>query len=55
MRLAGVVYDLKGVRITLENQLGAMTDISAAMRRRQKFIAARDETLAQDILNLITD
>ncbi|WP_214110232.1 inositol monophosphatase family protein [Acrocarpospora catenulata] len=50
----GVVYDLNGVRITLDNQLGTIADITAAMRRRQKFIAAKDEALARSILSLIT-
>jgi len=45
----GVVTDLDGSPISLDYRLGSIADIRNAMSRRQKFIAAADMTLAEQI------
>jgi myo-inositol-1(or 4)-monophosphatase len=49
----GVVVDLTGTPIPLDYELDSLADISSAMNRRQKFIAAADVTLADEILKTL--
>jgi myo-inositol-1(or 4)-monophosphatase len=45
----GTVTDLHGIPITLDYDLNSMTNINRAMSRRQKFIAAGNANLAEEI------
>jgi myo-inositol-1(or 4)-monophosphatase len=49
----GVVTDLLGTPIPLDYRLGTLADIGAAMGRRQKFVAAADSDLANEILGTL--
>ncbi|WP_433532339.1 inositol monophosphatase family protein [Micromonospora sp. CA-263727] len=46
----GTVLDLTGEPVTLDYNLQSLSDIARAMDRRQKFVAAGNLELAQDIL-----
>ncbi|MGI5487743.1 inositol monophosphatase family protein [Microtetraspora malaysiensis] len=50
----GVVLDLQGSPIPLDYHFSTLADIAEAMNRRQKFVAAASQTLAQDVLKVIT-
>ncbi|WKU08404.1 inositol monophosphatase family protein [Micromonospora sp. HUAS LYJ1] len=49
----GIVIDLDGNPISLDYHLQSLTDIAKAMDRRQKFIAAGNPELAQEVLRHI--
>jgi myo-inositol-1(or 4)-monophosphatase len=49
----GIVTDLLGRPMPLDYHLDSLANITNAMNRRQKFIAAADATLAGEILNTI--
>jgi len=49
----GVVIDLDGNSIALDYGLNTLTDIKQAMDPRQKFIAAGDQALAEEILSTL--
>lgn len=49
----GIVTDLAGAPIPLDYHLDSLADISDAMNKRQKFIAAADATLADEILKTL--
>jgi myo-inositol-1(or 4)-monophosphatase len=51
--VGGIVTDLAGSPIPLDYRLDSLADISSAMNRRQKFIAAADATLADEILSTL--
>lgn len=51
----GTVLDLEGRPLSLDYQLTTLADIGEAMNRRQKFVAATDLTLAQDVLKMMTE
>ncbi|GAA0443261.1 hypothetical protein Acor_28160 [Acrocarpospora corrugata] len=50
----GAVLDLEGHPIPLDYRLTTLADIGEAMNRRQKFVAATDLKLAQDVLKAMT-
>ncbi|MEV4285481.1 inositol monophosphatase family protein [Nonomuraea bangladeshensis] len=47
----GIVLDLKGDAIPLDYRFTSLADINKAMDRRQKFVAASNLALAQDIVS----
>lgn len=49
----GVVTDLAGTPIPLDYRLDSLANISSAMNRRQKFIAAADTSLSDEILGTL--
>lgn len=49
----GIVTDLLGTPIPLDYHLDSLANITNAMNRRQKFIAAADTTLADEILHTL--
>ena len=49
----GIVTDLLGMPIPLDYRLDSLANIASAMNRRQKFIAAADTTLANEILRTL--
>lgn len=49
----GTIIDLNGKPLPLDHHLESMTDISKAMDRRQKFIAASTQELAHNILDML--
>jgi myo-inositol-1(or 4)-monophosphatase len=51
----GCVIDLHGVPVSLNYELGSLSDIKDAMSRRQKFIAAGNSNLANEIRATLSD
>jgi len=49
----GIVTDLLGTPIPLDYRLDSLANITSAMNKRQKFIAAADATLASEILRTL--
>jgi myo-inositol-1(or 4)-monophosphatase len=49
----GIVTDLLGTPIPLDYRLDSLANITSAMNKRQKFIAAADATLANEILRTL--
>lgn len=49
----GIVTDLLGTPIPLDYRLDSLANIVGAMNRRQRFIAAADATLANEILRTL--
>ncbi|GAA0964381.1 hypothetical protein GCM10009555_001410 [Acrocarpospora macrocephala] len=49
----GVVLDLQGRPLPLDFRFGTLADVVEAMNQRQKFVAATDLTLAQDVVKVM--
>jgi myo-inositol-1(or 4)-monophosphatase len=49
----GAVLDLQGTPISLDYQLDSLGNIADAMNRRQKFVAAGSNKLAQEVLRVL--
>lgn len=49
----GVALDLEGQPLPMDYRFGTLDGISAAMNRRQKFVAAGDSRLAQDLAAIL--